>query len=199
MSAIHIESPNHNVSWPPPSRELAFGQIGAVGLILLCVALHPGFVLKANEGGMSNYGVHIKTTIPYSCGLLLAACTALRSARLFVGSATTNTFNRLLILYGVLTIVTLATTYGYTLNTPLKDFHLGVGVIIETFEFLSSVWMFRNVRRNSVAVAIGIVGYALALLTYVGLLHLLFLTQVLIGTSFGVLLVGSSRTLRIND
>jgi hypothetical protein len=30
----------------------------------VCVALHPGIVLKWNEGGMSNYGLHLKTAVP---------------------------------------------------------------------------------------------------------------------------------------
>jgi hypothetical protein len=52
------------------SRAVAFvtyGQLLLAFFLALCVALHPGFVLKSDEGGMSNYGIHLKTFAPTPC------------------------------------------------------------------------------------------------------------------------------------
>ena len=51
---------------------IVWGQILFVLFIGVCVALHPGIVLKSNEGGVSNYGIHIKTALPYTLALGLA-------------------------------------------------------------------------------------------------------------------------------
>ena len=48
------------------AAHIALGQISFGFFITVCVALHPGFVLKWNEGGVSNYGVHLKTALPYT-------------------------------------------------------------------------------------------------------------------------------------
>ena len=48
----------------------------------VCVALHPGFVLKGNEGGLSDYGVHLKTALPYTLSLVLLVAYNLRAASL---------------------------------------------------------------------------------------------------------------------
>ena len=48
------------------AAHIALGQISFGFFITVCVALPPGFVLKSNEGGVSNYGVHLKTALPYT-------------------------------------------------------------------------------------------------------------------------------------
>ena len=55
------------------AAHIALGPISFGFFITVCVALHPGFVLKWNEGGVGNYGVHLKTALPYTLALGLVA------------------------------------------------------------------------------------------------------------------------------
>jgi len=178
------------------TRDVALGQISFALFIAICVALHPGFVLKADEGGMSNYGVHAKTVLPYTLALALAAGFSFRAASALHGQPTSHRrLVQLLIAYGALVALTLVTTYGYTLNTELKDLHLGVGVVVTIFEFVASLWMYRELRSLRLVVAVELCGFLLATLTFFGILHVLFLTQLLIGGSFALFLVTTARKL----
>ena len=174
------------------TRDVALGQISFAAFIAICVALHPGFVFNSNEGGLSNYGVHAKTVVPYTLALALAAGFTLRAARINHRSRSSHRFERVLNTYGALTLLTLVTTYGYTLNKPLKDLHVGVGVVITVFEFAASVWMYREIKSLHFVFAAGLVGFALAIVTFFGALHVLFLTQLLIGGAFALLLIRTS-------
>jgi hypothetical protein len=177
-------------------RDVTLGQVSFAFFIAICVALHPGFVLKSNEGGLSNFGVHTKTVLPYSLALALAAGFSLRAASLLRGQTTSSLrVARLLRTYGALIVLTLVTTYGYTLNTGLKDLHVGVGVVITVFEFVASLWMYRELRSLHLVAVVELCGFVLAVLTFFGVLHVLFLTQLLIGGSFALFLVKATRTL----
>jgi hypothetical protein len=177
------------------AKDVALGQLCFALFITICVALHPGFVLKSNEGGLSNYGVHAKTVVPYTLALALAAGFSLRAARIARQSNRSQRLERLLTTYATLVLLTLVTTYSYTVNTPLRDLHVGIGVVITVFEFAASLWMYREIKSLGVIVAVEILGFALAIATFVGALHVLFLTQLLIGGSFAFLLVRTSREL----
>ena len=164
--------------------------------LAISVALHPGFVLKANEGGMSDYGVHLKTALTYSLALGLAAVLAQRAARTStLTSRKSRRFQRLLRTYGWLIWLTLISTYGYTLDTPLKAIHVGVGVVTVLFESATSLWMYRVIQGLALVVVVQLIGLILAAATFFGVLHVLFLSQILGGGAFAVLLVRSSREL----
>jgi len=177
-------------------RDVAQSQIAFAFFIAVCVVLHPGLVLKTDEGGMSNYGVHLKTAIPYTLALAFASALAYRATRsLPTARRDSRLFKVLLRVYSALVLLTLVTTFGYTLDAPQKDLHIGVGVAITVFEFLSSLWMYRVVRSLHLVIAVELVGLVLASLTLFGLLHVLFLSQVLVGGAFALLLVSTSRQL----
>ena len=177
-------------------RDVARSQIAFALFIAVCVAIHPGEVLKTNEGGLSNYGVYLKTVIPYTLALALASVLSYRATRsLHTARRETRHFKLLLLDYSGLTLLTLVTTYGYTLDTPQRDLHLAVGVAITVFEFAASLWMYYVVRHLVLVVAVELIGFVLAVLTFFGVLHVLFLTQVLIGGAFALLLVRTSREL----
>jgi len=178
------------------TRDVALSQIAFAFFIAVCVALRPGLVIKTNEGGMSNYGVHLKTVVPYTLALVLASALSYRATR-FLQRARIETrhFDFLLRTYSALILLTLLTTYGYTLSTAQKDLHGAVGVAVTVFELVASLWMYRAIRSLHLAFAITLIGFVLAALTFFGALHVLFLTQVLVGGAFAVLLVRTSRLL----
>jgi hypothetical protein len=178
------------------TRYVAWSQIGFASFLAICVALHPGLVLKSNEGGMSNYGVHAKTVVPYTLALVSAAGLTYGAAREFpMTTSLSRRFRTLLHTYSWLVFLTLVTTYGYTWNAPLKYVHVAVGVAIIVFESVASLWMYRALGSGGAVLIVQLVGFVLAALTFFGALHVLFLSQILTGGAFALLLVRVCRYL----
>ena len=175
---------------------VALSQVGFAFFLAICVAIHPGLVLKVNEGGMSNYGVHVKTAVPYTLALAMAAGLTYRAARLMRTTTTPRrNFKVLLRTYSWLTLLTLLTTYGYTLNAALKYVHVAVGVAIIVFESAASLWMYRALGSLGAVLSVQLLGLGLAALTFFGALHELFLSQILTGGAFAILLIRTCRLL----
>ena len=178
---------------------IACGQICFAFFLVVCVALHPGFVLKANEGGISNYGIHIKTVVPYTLALGLAGFFSHRAAGLFTSEHTSvRHFGLLLRVYSWLLLAMLLTTYTYALDTTLKDLHIATGVMIILFETVASVWMYQLLKRprwDGALLGVELFGFVLAAVTFLGGLHVLFVAQLLTGASFALLLVHTGQRL----
>jgi hypothetical protein len=190
----------------PKSRAVTYivcGQILFALFIAVCVALHPGIVLKWNEGGVSNYGIHIKTTVPYTLALGLLAIYSRRAAALYSASdPLTRRLRRVLTAYSVIVIVMLFSTYVYSLNHVLRDIHIGFGTVLITFQSFAAMWMFarsRTRRLDGVFLATQLAGALLALVTIVGVLHFLFLAEELANTGFACLLIHTSQKVALHD
>jgi hypothetical protein len=179
------------------ARLVERGQICFALFIAICVALHPGFVLKWNEGGMSDYGSHIETALPYTLALLGLAEFSRRAASLYrQDDRTTRRLRRVLYAYSAIVLIMLVSTYVYTLNFALRDFHFGFGTVLILFEVASSVWMFSLYRRfvwDGIFLGMQIAGSVLCLVTIVGVLHVLFFAEMLTAAGFAGLIVHTSR------
>lgn len=177
---------------------IVYGQASFAFFIGVCVALHPGLVLKGNEGGLSNYGIHLKTVVPYTLALGLASAFSGRAAVLVRRTKSAPGLAQVLAVYGGLALVVLVSTYPYSLNVVFKDAHIALGAAMMIFDLATSVWMFRVLgHRPGDGFVLGVesVGFVLAVLTFAGSLHLLFLSQVLTGGSFAILLVRTGHAL----
>ncbi len=183
----------------PVSNSVRLSQWCLALFCAVCIALHPGLVLKWNEAGFSNYGIHIETAIPYSIAFLGCAFFAARAARLLVElRSSARHFAVVLAMYAVLMFCSLVSTYGYTLNHFLKDIHTVVGIVTMLFEPLASLWMYRRLRKTAWTRTLLILesaGLAAAAIDYFAILHVLFLAQVVTAFAFGALLVRSSGRL----
>jgi hypothetical protein len=168
-------------------RLVAVGQMGFAAGIALCVALRPHLVLHADEGGISNFGVHLETVVPYTVALGLPALLTFRASRHIAPSS--PRLRTLLGGYSVLILFTLLTTYTYKIDEPLKIIHVGVGALLTIFEMGSSWWMCRQTRALYGVLTLEFVGFVLAALTIVGVLHLLFVTQLMVGAPFALILI----------
>jgi hypothetical protein len=177
---------------PRPGVLIVLGQVSMFVFLAISVALHPGFVFKVNEGGISNYGVHLKTAISYSLAFLLCSYFSYRAARLYrPPDVTTRRLRLLLYAYSGLLLLTLLSTYGYKLDVGLKDAHIGVGVVLITFELLASVWIYTQLGGlwDTAFIVVQLGGFVLAALTFFGALHVLFLGQALADVGFALLLI----------
>ena len=175
-------------------RPILWSQIFLVGFLALSISLHPGFVFKGDEGGISNYGIHLRTAIPYTLAFALGALFTLGAAgrRPFPGVARIG-----LLVYAVLLLLTLVSTYVYTLDEGLKLVHVGVTVVLVCFEALASPWMYLRVMGRGAAalLAVVIVGFVVAGVTFMGAAHLLFVGQALTTLGFAGLLIRTEPAL----
>jgi hypothetical protein len=168
------------------------------------VALHPGFVLKRNEGGMSNYGVHVKTVAFYTLALLCLALYSRRAAWLYKkdGDRRTKGLRSLLMAYSAVVFFVLLSTYGYTVNSVLKDVHFALGTALIVVVGVGSLWMYRQ-WPSTVGVGlllfIQIVGDVLSLLTVIGMLHLLFVSEIVANVGFASILIRSCRRTALDE
>lgn len=176
---------------------IVYSQLSLLVFMSLCIALHPGLVLKWNEAGLSNYGIHIKTIVPYTLALGLCALFAMAAARSLraMGGPATRMRN-LLNVYGGLMLLLLLSTYGYTLNAGLKNAHIVLNIVTILFEFGAALWMYSTLPPSKAEAAwLGVlsVGLSLAVIDFFKLLHVLFTAQTFIGMGFGVLVVHAVR------
>jgi hypothetical protein len=179
------------------------GEVSFLFFTAVSVALHPGFVLKRNEGGMSNYGVHIKTAVFYTLALLCLSLYSRRAALLYRGGdSRTKGLRTLLLAYSAVIFLVLLSTYAYTLNPVLKDIHFALGTSLIVVVGVGSLWMYRLWTPSvgvGVLLFIQIVGDVLSLLTVVGMLHVLFLSEILANVSFAAILIRSCRRVALES
>jgi hypothetical protein len=97
-------------------------------------------------------------------------------------------------------MVTVTTTYFYTLSIVSRDLHIIVGGVLFAFEVMTSWWMVRRLgrRRDWWWLAAQWTGSVLAALTIAGILEVLFLSQVIAGVAYAVVLVSYCRS-RVRD
>lgn len=176
---------------------IVLGELAFLVFIGVSVALHPGFVLKWNEGGMSNYGLHIKTAVPYTLALALLALYSRRAALLCArGDERSRRLRFVLKSYSSILLLVLLSSYIYSLDIVLKDVHFALGTALVVLVGSASLWMFQVWSPSTwvwLFLFVQLSGDVLALLTALGVLHFLFLSEMLVNVSFASLLVRTSR------
>jgi hypothetical protein len=182
---------------------LVRGEVAFLIFTGVCVALHPGFVLKGNEGGLSDYGVHLKTAIPYTLSLALLIAFNLRAASLDSGDDQRSRRFRLLIrsYCGVLVFVLLS-TYAYTLNGVLKNVHYALGTLLVIVVTAGSLWLYRLWPASpfiSICLFVQLTGDVLNVGTAFGGLHVLFVAELLSNIGFAAILIRSGRRIALED
>lgn len=175
----------------------------AIGIVL-CTVLMPHFLFERNEGGMSNYAVHLRTVIPYtlafvsSSSFLVLGADALKNIDAVEHHVTA--FRRSIYVLAVLLLLGLLSTYPYQHSNALTNIHIATALIIFWYELIFSIWMVMVIAQTRVdrsLLLLQFVGFAFGILTNVGALHILFITQIVTGLAFGILLIRT--TIRIAE
>jgi len=177
------------------TKYLIISQSALVVSLIVCVILIPGFLFAKNEGGISNYGLHLKTVVPYSLGFLIAAFYLLKTAlskefKLF----SKQHLRQPLIGYAAFLILVLITTYGYKTNVFLKNTHITVTILIACFELLAAGWLYSTILRDKINIALlfaQFIGFVMGAATFLGYIHLLFISQLIMIITFGTILIRS--------
>jgi hypothetical protein len=174
------------------SKYVTYGQWNLIVFVLLSISLHPGFVLKRDEGGFSNYGIHAKTVIPYSLTYLGCVFFTLLAVKCLpeIGHDT-KVLTTLLRSYALICFLLLVSTYGYSLNSPLKDIHGAIGLIAMAFDPAASVWLFLRTNKSGwdrAWLGIEAAGVVLGVIDIIDIAHVLFAAQAVVALGFGFLL-----------
>ena len=181
---------------PVWSRALYYtvcSQLWLYGGLLVCTLLLPHYLLESNEGGVSNYGVHFLTVIPFSLAFGLGGWYLLQSARSLPAVMNTNrNLKTVLLVIGWCLIAVLVTTYPYKLNRLLDDLHIVAAILLFSAELAAAAWFSLILVRdklNQWLALVQAIGALLALLTLIGLIHILFICQIISGLAFAAILL----------
>jgi hypothetical protein len=156
------------------------------------VALHPGYVLARHEGGISEYGVHVKTAVLYTLAWAVLAGGNMRAARVCGGRGVrSEKVRKLLLSYSAVSLLVLVSTYFYSLDAVLKYIHYGFGSILVVFMSTAAYWLCRqltDVPWARATLCFQVLGSIAALLSIVGVFHVLFLAETISNVGCAILL-----------
>ena len=178
------------------------GQIAFWLFATTCVTLHPGFVLRSNEGGLSDYGTHVKTFVPYTLALAVSALYSLRAAGYLGHRLEYRALAWTLRSYATLLLLVLTSTYSYSLDRDWRGVHFTLAIALGLAEVIGVAWIIRTTYRDSLGlafVALQWVGVCLLTLTGFFGVHVLFLTQVVMAAGFGGVVTHTVRRLSSSD
>jgi hypothetical protein len=171
---------------------VVFGEVAFLFFMGAGVALHPGFVLARHEGGISEYGVHIKTAILYTLAWTVLAGGNMRAARACSGGGIrSEKVRKLLLFYSVTTLFVLVSTYFYSLDAVLSYVHYGFAAVLVVFMSVAAYWSYRQLTDVSWARAalwVQLLGSISALLSIVGVFHVLFCAESISNVGCAILL-----------
>jgi hypothetical protein len=174
-------------------RLVLYSQISLGALSILCVAIKPHFLFEANEGGLSNYGLYKTTILPYSLANLLCGSLLLAAANFMPHSKDLETriLKYSLYLIGLEYLILLFSTYTYKVNHTLDLIHIVSAISIFISEIVLGLWLSVGILRTVKDYAYGsllIISFIGLALTYSGIIHVLFIGEICISATFGLIL-----------
>jgi hypothetical protein len=174
-------------------RWVVFGEVAFLFFMGAGVALHPGYVLAQHEGGISEYGVHVKTAVLYTLAWAALAGGNMRAARMCGGRGVrSEKVRKLLLIYSAASVLVLISTYFYSLDAVLSYIHYGFAAVLVVFMSTAAYWLYRQLTDVTWARAVlwvQLLGSISTLLSIVGALHVLFCAETISNVGCAILLV----------
>lgn len=174
------------VSIQRSTKPLLVGQIGFFVGLLLCFAIKPQFL--RSEGGFSNYGVTAATMPLFTLAFLSA------SVGTWMTATKIKTRPRLVLALRVLAVLfflVLVSTYPYKLNNFYDAAHKDVSIVLSIWGLIlgGALVSKRHDAWNVSLFALQLIATSAGIITILGYVHLLFVSQMAAGAAFGALLV----------
>jgi hypothetical protein len=173
-------------------RWVVFGEVAFLFFMGAGVALHPGYVLARHEGGISEYGVHIKTAVLYTLAWAMLAGGNMRAARMCGGHGVrSEKVRKLLLFYSAASLLVLISTYFYSLDAVLSYIHYGFAAVLVVFMSTLAYWLYRQLTDVPWARAVlwvQLLGSISTLLSIVGAFHVLFCGETISNVGCAILL-----------
>ena len=177
------------------TKLLVLSQVTLMAPIILCVAIMPHFLFESNEGGMSNYGVHASTIVFYTLALLLSAIFLILASRALGQARDYQLIKTVFVITACSLLLVLITTYPYQHSSTFSNIHTAANIWIFCFETLAGCWVafiFWRTTTSILLILVQLLAFILLVLTFLGVIHLLFVAQILTMVSFGLLLIMST-------
>lgn len=174
------------------TKYVLLSQASFLAFIIICIAIMPGYLFETNEGGMSNYGVHIETASFYTAAFMSCSFFLFKAKQVLPQTGQTKTFAYALVYSAVSLLVILLSTYVYKINRFFTVVHIGLSsLILFSYLVIITMLLFKNHKSWAVIVIYTslLAGLLLATLTLLGIYHVLFIAQLLILLSYGGLLI----------
>lgn len=165
-------------------------QASLLGLLLICSLIIPS--VEISNGGVSNFGNHVSTVIPYTLSFSLCSMFLILAAvRLISINRNLKIFAAILLLLSLGYILVLISTFPRDISWTYSVIHDDLGIALFAYEFLMGVWLVVKRKTNKVlwAFLIQFAGSLIALLTVLKFFHFLFVGQAIGGIGFGLTLI----------
>lgn len=175
---------------PQLDKNLLLSQVALFSGLLICLLIMPSVAVK--NGGVSNFGNHLSTIVPYVLAFLLNSFYMYMASRsiLKINSKLVNIAWSLVVL-SLFTLLVLISTFPRHLSFTYSDIHDDLGIALYSFEFLVSLWIiFKHSTKGSISLLfMQVIGSMIGLLSIMKIIHFLFVGQLVGALGFGLLLV----------
>jgi hypothetical protein len=171
-------------------RYLLLSQLSLLSLLVICCLLMPSVV--AHNGGVSNFGNHRRTVVPYTLSFA-SSITILGAAALRLHELTRALWRQayLLLVLGLLELAVLLSTFPRHIAWTYSVIHDDLGIALFAYEFCWAVWLVA--RRCTLLAGLLLVlqsmGSLVALLSVLKVVQLLFVGQLIATIGFSLVLV----------
>jgi hypothetical protein len=180
------------------SNAIAYGQVSFVALMACCLAINPSRL--AVKRGLSYYGTHIETIVPYSLAFAACVCfTAMGVARMRRDSRRAARLRGAVT--AILVLCAAVPLTPYSVDEVFDVLHVGLTSVLSA-ALLFGAWLARTFVHGPSGKGLFMV-QALAgsfvLVSQVGLLDLMIPSQFLFQVAFALLLIGAVRRLQASS
>ena len=153
--------------------------------------MEPKYFLSFDQGGVSNYGTLSETQVFFTIGFALASLGAVLASK-FMGQGykSAGVFRILLVIHGLRYISVLVTTYPYKVNEFYRSLHEWSAIGLFVYMSVLAIWLrFWQAREQTLVCRwfwLFVIGLLTAILTFFGVIHLLFTAQIISGLAFAM-------------
>jgi hypothetical protein len=169
---------------------LRLSQISLFSLLLVCSLIIPA--VSERNGGVSSFGDHLSTVVPYSLSFLLCIIFLCLAAKTVLEmGASFRVMAYLLLIIAFFDFLILISTFPRRVSPIFYQIHDWLGIALYTYEFLLSIWFISRQWKLKTAVAFSVecFGSIVGLLSSLKIIHFLYYGQVIGALGFGILLV----------
>lgn len=169
-----------------------YGQIGLGLCLLICLFITPDYFFSFDQGGVSNYGTESKTQILFTLGFGFSALGSLLAVKyLPLKFSRRLAMRAMLTILAVLYLAVLATTYSYKINDFYRTIHEWSAIGLFVYMSALAIWLrFWQAREQTLVCRwfwLFVIGLLTAILTFFGVIHLLFTAQIISGLAFAMI------------
>lgn len=163
--------------------------------IVICIFVDPRYFFTRNQGGISNYGTDSRTQIFFILGFLAAAIGTWLAA--FTHKNISKFHKYIMIAIGIMYFLLMLSTIPYKLNSTFKTLHFAAALALFLTMLMMTFWIKYKLAKNSRVIKVWfyifLLGLIIALLTQLKIITLLFVSQIVVGVAFAVILIYSLK------